>query len=619
MGLARVAPAAALAAIAALAAGTARGGTAIVGPAGAPADLAPLVVFADRDDDDADGRPDAEQDLLPPAARADVIPLDPRLTGAKLVAAAGGDRARLVVGDRPFAWGRPLPPRAAVQGIAPGAVRLLVSRGGRDEELLVDVVGLGVRDGTLKEVDAAREHVSLERTPPERVEGGVTARYDDADAVRLVVRLPRSQPTPPPVSIESVTAAGVHLDEIAHPGLESLPCTTGGVQCFASTPLRLVVDEVDRIHPAVQSRSLRAEVGGALVIRWAGKKAQMIRVAGPRRSPIGPIGRLRTSIHPIVVRVAPGGAPAIGGSDAGAVAAIRTELALAGAVWGQCGISFGPVQALEVKVVDPPPPHLIAFGDDLGLPASGGDLRVRADGHLLVMHIAPRTVPDAAAREFARVAAKAHLVAVVSPNARIAPGATGSVDVSLRRADGSLVAIEPAVPAEPIATDPTLIVRIGTVDFADGLHHFGDMDSMAGTLEERTLIKAYDDGDPRTIEVVVIPHFSGGGRIGESFIQSDYSSVRNVVLLDRAGIRARRSSLTLAHELGHVFMNVPGHPDDFGLDTPTLLMDSDASDASPFGPRRITAEECARVVRESGPAARVPLLTDWPLAPLVVH
>jgi hypothetical protein len=139
---------------------------------------------------------------------------------------------------------------------------------------------------------------------------------------------------------------------------------------------------------------------------------------------------------------------------------------------------------------------------------------------------------------------------------------------------------------------------------------------MAGTLEERTLLKALDDGDPKTIEVVVVPLFAGGGRIGESFIGSDLSSVRNVVLLDRAGIRARKSSLTLAHELGHVLMDLPGHPDDYGIDTPTLLMDSDAADASPFGPRRITVGECARVVRQSGPKARVPLLTDWPLSPL---
>jgi hypothetical protein len=188
------------------------------------------------------------------------------------------------------------------------------------------------------------------------------------------------------------------------------------------------------------------------------------------------------------------------------------------------------------------------------------------------------------------------------------------VDVSLRRKDGALVAVDAW--GSTLSTDATLSVRIGSVDLSDGLQHFMDMDAMAGTLEERTLLKAIDDGDPATIEIVVVPLFAGGGRIGESFIGSDLSSVRNVVLLDRAGIRANKSSLTLAHELGHVLMDLPGHPDDYGLDTPTLLMDSDASDASPFGPRHVAVEECARVIRQAGPKARVPLLVDWPVGPL---
>jgi hypothetical protein len=269
-----------------------------------------------------------------------------------------------------------------------------------------------------------------------------------------------------------------------------------------------------------------------------------------------------------------------------------------------------------VHIFDPPPSHLIAIGDDLGLPASGGEIHVRADGHPLSVAVEAGAIPERIADSLATAAEGAGLVAVVSPNARIAPGAYGSVDVSLRRKSGALVSIEPIMPGTPLTTDPTLTVRIGTVDLTDGLQHFGDIDSMAGTLEERTLLKAVEDGDPRTIEVVVVPFFAGGGRIGESFIGSDLSSVRNVVLLDRAGIRARKSSLTLAHELGHVLLDMPGHPDDYGVDAPTQLMDSDASDASPFGPRRISLEECARVIRQSGPRGRLPLLEPWKLVAL---
>ena len=194
----------------------------------------------------------------------------------------------------------------------------------------------------------------------------------------------------------------------------------------------------------------------------------------------------------------------------------------------------------------------MAIGDDLGIAASGGEIRLRADGKILSVPTTPGEGADLVAENLSRAVERAGLAAIVSPNARIGPGVAHSVDVSIRRKDGTLLAVD-TIPGAPLSTDPTLSVRIGSIDVSDGLQHFTDVDAMAGTLEERTLLKAIDDSDPATVEVVVVPLFAGGGRIGESFIGSDLSSVRNVVLLDRAGIRARKSSLTLAHELGHVF------------------------------------------------------------------
>jgi hypothetical protein len=311
------------------------------------------------------------------------------------------------------------------------------------------------------------------------------------------------------------------------------------------------------------------------------------------------------------MRITPGGAPAVGGTDAGAALAIRQELALASATWGQCGISFGPISQMDVRVVSPPPPYLVAIGDDVGLPASGGEVRLRIEGHLVSVMTKKGWSTRQVALELQRVAQAQRFVATLSENARIAPGAAPSVDVAMRKATGEFATVELVS-----SSDPTLSVNIGAVDLTDGLHHFGDTDSVAGTLEERALVKAVEDGDPSTVEVIVVPFFAGGGRIGESFIASDGSSMRNVVLLDRAGVRARRTSLTLAHEIGHVILDEPGHPDDYGIDTPTLLMDSDASDSSPFGPRRLTEAECVRAVRQSGPTSRMPLLTEWKLPPL---
>jgi hypothetical protein len=578
-------------------------------------------VWADRDDDDANGIPDGQQDELPPPTHIDLVPIDKRLVDARLQAVSGGEHARLVLPSGvPVPWNRTVPQGASLEGLSPGRVELVAKGPAGRVHVSVGVRGVDMTGGEGELVDMARSHASLERTPPTRVDGAPDARYDDPDALRVRLELPDDGPGldgDREIAVDSVSSAAAHVDGIAHLPLAPSPCpgASAGIRCWASAPLRLVIDDVDRDHPLVADRSIKAEVGGAIVAHLEGRKAQMIRVLGPRSSSVGSIGRLRATLRALVVRLVPGGAPAIGGTEAGAIAALRAELSAASAIWGQCGLSFGDPRAYDVKVVDPPPSHLVAIGDDLGIAASGGAIRLRADGRLIAVETASGETPDRVASSLARAVERAGLVAVVSPNARIGPGLAPSVDVSIRHRDGTLVAVD-AGPGSPLSTDPTLSVRIGSVDLSDGLQHFTDIDAMAGTVEERTLLKALDDGDPATIEVVVVPLFAGGGRIGESFIGSDLSSVRNVVLLDRAGIRARKSSLTLAHELGHVLMDMPGHPDDYQADTPSLLMDSDAADASPFGPRRITLEECARVMRQSGPGGRVPLLSPWPVGPI---
>jgi hypothetical protein len=580
-----------------------------------------IELVADRDDDDRDGQPDGEQPWLPPLARADLVTIEPRFAGASFQVLSGAEHARLVrPSGEPVAWSREPTSARWFQGLSPGRVELLATAHGEQSHVTLVIKGIDLRDGEGHLVDMARSQASLERSPPTRVDGPSDALYDDFDALRVVLTLPDEGPGldgDRELAVDSVTSAGVRIDDLVALALAPTSCPRAyeGVRCWASAPLRFVVDDVDRNHPLVVGRSIKAQVGGAIVFRADPHKAQMVRVLGPRSSPVGPIGRSRASLRPFVLRVVPGGAPAVGVTDALAIEALRSELASAAAIWGQCGVTFGDLQKLQVKVVDPPPPHLIAVGDDLGIAATGGEVRLRVDGKAIVVATEARELPDRVARDIAHAVDRAGLVAWLSENARISPALGPSVDVSVRHKDGTLASVESLDKATP-SNDPTLSVRIGSVDLADGLQHFTDINAVAGTLEERTLTKALDDGDPSTVEVIVVPLFAGGGRIGESFIGSDGSSVRNVVLLDRAGIRARNSSLTLAHELGHVLMDLPGHPDDYSIDTPTLLMDSDAADASPFGPRRIPVDQCARMVRQAGPNARVPILSDWPIAPI---
>ena len=311
-----------------------------------------------------------------------------------------------------------------------------------------------------------------------------------------------------------------------------------------------------------------------------------------------------------LVRLSPGGSPPIGGTDSAAVELGKDEIRTTSGLWGQCGVHFGAAKDLDVQVVDPPPPYLLAVGCDLGLPASGGRLRFSVDKKRLEVKTKAGQTPTQVADSVAAAVRRAGFTVAVSANARIAPGALRTADVLVRHADGRWATISAGA---DLSDDPTLDVCLGEVDLSDGLTHFTDFDAVAGTVEERSLIKAFDDGDPTTIEVLVIPSFSRTGRIGESFIYADGGSVRNAVIIDRAGIRAGARSFALAHEIGHILLDMPGHPDDYGVDSPSSLMDADAADPTIFGPRRLSVSECERALRQSGPSAPVPLLSAWPL------
>ena len=282
-----------------------------------------IVLWADRDDDDDDGRPDGEERVLPVATHVDLVALDRRFMGAVMQVTSGGEHARIVLGqDGPMPWNRAVPEPGWLQGLTPGRVELVAKMPEKRVRVTIDVRGLDMRDGAGMVVDMARSHASLERTPPARIEGAVDAAFDDPDALRVVLALPDDGPGldgDREIAVESLSALGARVDAVPRLALSPSPCARAypSMRCWASGPLRLVIDDVDRNHPLVAERSIKAEVGGAVVLRDGGHKVQTIRVLGPRTSPVGPIGRLRATIRPFVLRVSPGGAPAIGGSDVG--------------------------------------------------------------------------------------------------------------------------------------------------------------------------------------------------------------------------------------------------------------------------------------------------------------
>jgi len=288
------------------------------------------------------------------------------------------------------------------------------------------------------------------------------------------------------------------------------------------------------------------------------------------------------------------------------------EVQSASRLWSQCGIELQGPGGPEIQVVDPPPIQLVAIGCDGGLPASGGQIRLRVQDRPVKIATHPGETPMVVAQRLTRALQKLGFSSRISPNPRAASGASGAIDLLLRGQGGRPIVAE-AEAGFALSTDATLGVCLGEVDLGNGLSHFVENDAAAGTLEERALIKAFDDGDPSTIEVFVVPSFDQSGRIGESFIDDDGAGIQNTVIIDRAALRAGPRSYALAHELGHILLDMPGHPDDYGVDQASSLMDSDASDASVFGPRRLTLADCERAVRESGPNAKIPIARPWPL------
>ena len=473
--------------------------------------------------------------------------------------------------------------------------------------------------GRLIAIDEAR--ASLQRTPPRAAPDDPGVADGDPDALRMLLAVADGQ-RPTSVVGRSRAESGEEIAEIDSLGLSDVPCPqplsshASGRRCAVTPPIRVVADAVDAAHPTSRDRSIRGTLAGALVLSSSsGQRFATIRVTGPRSTPAGEIERLRARARFVFVRLAPGGALPAGGDPAGAAAVASEALTRANALWGACGISFGPADQPLVELVDPPPAHLLSLGCGHGLPASGGAIDLLVGGRRLSTPIPAGTTPAQAARRVAASLRAAGYQVHISDNQRMAAGALGSSDLSVRTAAGELASLA-ALPNGRVSSDATLSACIGRVDLEDGLQHFDDVDAMVGTVEERALVMAYDDHDPSTIDVFIVPGFARGGRIGESFIGADGGALRNAVLVDRAALRSNEASFTLAHEIGHVLLDDPGHPDDYGADTPTQLMDADASDPSAYGPRRLSLPECARALRQSGPTSPVQLLTRWPLQPL---
>jgi len=513
--------------------------------------------------------------------------------------------------------GQLLPKGAAIPA---GGVRLLAVQAGAMQLALksgkhalgvVEIQLISSKNGAA----VPRERLSLSRVLPSELALQVSSAAPDEEAARVRLVGPESA-IPSALSVTAFSAGQRHLDTLRNVPLRAFACERRDLLCAETDALRLVSDSIERNHPAIATRSLIAEVGGEVELRLNAEAALRVVVAAPDGvDPHGASpGRYKLRLRTRLINMQAGGPPPVGSDATEGVRIVSDELDAASHLWGQCGIVLGPRAEWDIQVVDPPELTLLEVGCEGGLLASGGAIAFEAGGRIVRLQVNPGQTPRDVARLLSGRLTQLGLRSRVFRNAQVSYTALPSYDVLIFDRAGRPAALRP-IDRQPLSLDPTLSVCSAELDLSDGLEHFVDFNAAAGTREERMLLRAFSDDDPTTIELIVVPLFSGVGRIGESFIKSPGGSLMNALILDRGGVRAGTRSLTLAHELGHILLDMPGHPDDFGVDTPTSLMDADASDATIFGPRRLTLEDCRRALIQNGPGAPAAVLEAWPLDP----
>jgi hypothetical protein len=585
------------------------------------------IIGLDADDDDDDGVPDMLSAVMPSVSRDDdqaavSIELDAR--GPLRVETHGGvrviDAGGLLSANAEFSVAQRHTVRLVGVATSERAddARVVFVSGSVAAAVNVTVAAVVLLRGDNSIVWPHRDAVSVAHsvTNDDSLPRGLqwSARSGDPDDVRVELWDPGG-PIAPTARLDAIVqhAAGILSVGSRRSTLRSLPLARDVDRSpFRSRFVRLVGDLTDAAAPGVQGQTLLVGLRDRVRASYqrpgvAGEAAFDVRVGRPGNED-GPLAARRARWRLITLRATPGGHPVIGNDDDGASALLREQVTISNEIYLQCGITFGASSSYPVLIADPPRNSLLSVSDDVGLRAAGGEINLRVAGRS-IGPIATRAgwTPLETAEAIGRAIVRAGLVARVTANRRTDYASEGSADVQARDAQGRWVAFEP-VANVPMTTDRRQRLALGVVDLSDGLEEFQNMNSASGTLEERTLMKSLTDDDPTTIELVVVNRFTRATRIGEAFVEGDGGSILNALFLDRAGLSAQREAWTQSHEVGHILLDQPWHPDNLGPDRPWLLMDADASLAAVNGPKRLTLAECARIRAESGPLAVPSLL-----------
>ncbi len=590
-----------------------------------------VLVVVDADDDDENGVADAEQPAEVPLSDAHRF----RVRGTRSLTLSVSGPIRLLLDGRPLSVPYRVRPRDrgkdfAIQGTRIGTAALRITSSAGAQQIPIHVVQLSFLRGRNRSLRPHTDAVRVSRrvTNDATIPRGLSFDSVSDDPANIRVEI-RGLPGGSSGRMRLLSAdAALRKKRSALPDLalqRNQSASSKPVQSHA-TPLviartkwiRLVGDRMDETAPGVRNQVLRVALRDHVEARYVSKRGvlrQSIRVGRPTHEESALAAR-RATLRLRVLRMTRGGTPTIGGNERRALELAREQVRIANEIWLQCAIDFGAPTEADIAVVSPPPPALLSIANDDGLPAAGdGEIAFRVNGKpLKKIPTRAGAHPVETAADVARALSSLGFSARVTENARTEFGAGRSADVLVRARHGALATLTPDRSGDgEISSDSRQKVSIGQVDLSDGLQDFNNMNAATGTLEERTLLKSLADDDPATIDVFVVNRFTSGTRQGEAYIEGDGGALVNMVILDRNGILQQHAAWTQAHEIGHVLLNHPLHPDHVGPDRPWLLMDSDTSRAVVTGPKRLTQEECFRVRDQSGVQSVPALLSRHPL------